>query len=763
LQLMLDNALCPEHAGKIIDKATGKERNTYPAIDKSKLIKQIGERVEQQIAFKYIQECFPDYFNALDKIFEGGRDDQPRSSSSQWRTNMKLALKRKADNLRAEGNDRDADRLEWKPFGNDSQSVGDWLYAGVMKYAQLKPEDGEPFYLFQEYMLKDENNKTRKFTNLSPEADKYRSEYLKKHKRFIVDDLPMLCPPVDADTGHYGSWLTSVQLSEPFENKGELRISKLMLDYINRLQSIPYKINPFVAAVMDYLVKRNRGLGKFVPHFYQEPLSVKQALGVVDLGDRAANTKELIELGDKFKEAKKDRCRQIGKEVKKVQKGRQSLLIWTNLQKLKGLDQFYYPYQWDFRSRAYCRCSTSPQPQGTDYSKAAIQFAEEQPIDDTSKFYVSVELANTAGKDKVSFSDRVKWVEKNQENIILVATCMDEDGDPEAAMRYLETLSEPWQFLAAADTYYHCFILKDRKTTGLRCGVDMSCSAAGIHAGWKRDKADAEAVNVTPGTKPQDLYLRVWSKLLEINRIAAVPAIRPAALDQLTELGYGRKLAKKMVMVFQYSAGIRKQMEEFYQIHDELPSHLQLNKSETKELWKLWPQATEQSMSVDAVISWFQARVTELHKMGKKEILIPNATGAVQVMRYPLYEVKQVKSFHTGRLTEYIPTGEVDLRAWKRAITANATHMCDAAILAIGLHDFDSAFSTVHDAAYTYPNKSMQEMLDRLRKGYVEAVKMDIWDEFRKINGLPLDPATAFPKTNTLDLDDVLNSDYIFA
>ncbi len=89
--------------------------------------------------------------------------------------------------------------------------------------------------------------------------------------------------------------------------------------------------------------------------------------------------------------------------------------------------------------------------------------------------------------------------------------------------------------------------------------------------------------------------------------------------------------------------------------------------------------------------------------------------------------------------------------------------MCDSAIMCLALHNFPFAFSTIHDAAHTYATGAMDLMIDKLKEGYIKAVEMDIWDEFRKLNGLPIEPSTDFPKTNTLDLEDVRNSDYIFA
>ena len=172
-------------------------------------------------------------------------------------------------------------------------------------------------------------------------------------------------------------------------------------------------------------------------------------------------------------------------------------------------------------------------------------------------------------------------------------------------------------------------------------------------------------------------------------------------------------------------------------------------------------------LSVQFIFSGQLNRTSGLYDLdedGKKEVLIPNATGAIQVMKYPLYDCKRVKSFHNGLITFREPTGEADLKGWRKAVLANATHMCDAAILSIALKDFEHSFSTVHDAAYCYATDAMTDMLQRLKQGFIEAVQFNIWDEFREINGLdPDDPHTSFPQTNTLNLTEVANSSYLFA
>ena len=753
IQITMENALMPAMKEKTINKKSGQELVVYPAGDRSSLIDKISKRVEQQIYFKYIEKCFPAYFNAVEKRCSGG-GDIPKSSSHYFRYNMMQALKNKADELRKEGKDIEADAMNFKPFGSDRKHIGSWLLSGLLKYSQL----------FKEETINLDGKQKLVYVVLTDSAKQYSKQYIASQQKIIIDDMPMLCPPVEATSNHFGSWLLSSEILTPLEHKGVLRISPQMTDYINHLQRVAYKVNPFIYELLDYLHSRNEKLGKFIPHEYTEPMDLAMALGVVRRGDYEAETSELLAKGDEFKQAKRKISQQKARQLRLVEKGRRSKQIFRALSSLKKSPEFYYPHMWDFRGRAYCLCKTSPEPQGMDYQKAAVMFAEPQPIDNRTKFWLSVEVANNAGVDKVAFSERIKWVEHHLNEVTLVAT-MFETGREQEAIAYLDTIDNPFQFAAACEEYYRCFIARDRKTTTIRVGVDMSCSAAGIHAGWKLDAYDAEAVNVTPSNTPQDLYKRVWEKLVKKNSHSRpYPPIRPQTLTALTDKGLGRTISKKMIMVFQYSAGIQKQMQEFYKIHDELPEDLQLDKEEVVAFRKLWSETTAETMSVDSVITWFQARVEEIYNAGKKVVLIPNATGSVQVMKYPLMkEVRRVQSFHNGRFTEYEDTGKPDLKAWKRAITANATHMCDSAIMCISLHDFPFAFSTIHDAAHTYATGAMDLMTDRLKDGYIQAVGMDIWDEFRKLNDLPIEPATDFPKTNTLNLKEVRHSDYIFA
>ena len=763
LQMTLDNALSQQLGDTIVDRKTGKLKKCKGQKNRDELIKEISSRIEQQLYFKYVNKLYPQFFKAVSKRCEGGGDDAPRSSAYYWRYNMMNAIKSKKEQFIEEGKLDEANLLDWRPFARSNKKhIGQWLLAGCIKYTSM----------FREVRV-GEKKSLQVFIKLSELYEQRKEEYFANHQPFIWEDLPMITEPVEATIDNYGSWLTTVEQSKPDSNKGFLEISPLTLEYVNRLQKVAYKINPFVAKVMDIIYEQNLKLGKFVPHQYQEPASVNARCNLSHMTDYKEQSQALVNHPD-YKEKRIERGREIAKQIKMIDQGRLARDIYLAMLKCRNSPELYFPYSWDFRQRCYSRCTQSPSPQGPDFSKALLKFTKECPVDKWTKHYLSIELANNAGMDKLNFDKRLKWTKKNEDKIKLVATMLDEDGDFNKGLAFLESIENenPWCFLAAADEYYHCCMLGDRTTTSLRVGMDMSCSGAGLMAGIRRCKTGATLVNVFPTNEPQDLYRACWDALVDLNDKQTTPIIRKEILQIWTSRKYGRAVAKKMIMVAQYGANEWKQMEEFYELHDELIEEEQLTKEEIKEFRKLWKQAMNEVCSFNFVVDWFQARVKEIFDSGANEIRIPTPTGSVQRMFYPIYKLKQVKSFYSGsmnyrdetRLTEYEPTDKPDLNKWLSSTPPNVIHSLDGSLLAIALHNFDEPFSSVHDAIYCYASNSMNKVLKKLKEAYVETVSFDIWTEFLKANNLPTDNPVSYPPiVGNFDIKEVLNSDYIFA
>tara|TARA_B100001989_G_scaffold199791_1_gene148321 strand:+ start:1627 stop:4233 length:2607 start_codon:yes stop_codon:yes gene_type:complete len=749
-QITLDNSMAPRFEFKIIDIKTGKPKRNKERINKDALILKIGKAIEDEIQFMYISSIYPQYFDSVNKYAAGGRDGTSRSSTYYWRSNVKRAIKKKQEELRGQEKFIEADALDWKPFSNmDRKHVGNWLLSGLLKYTGVFKEE--------RHQLKDRQNL---FIVLSDEAESNRDQYIEQHEKYCMDEVPMICEPVPATKEYFGSWLTTIETSRPYTNKGSLEISDQHIDYINKLQSVPYKINDFVLQVMDLLVEQNIKLGKFQPHTYVEPLSIVQRLGLnSDIG---------IENHPRFKEAKKERSKELNRQIALTEKGKLSTRIWRSAKQLVNYPTLYFPASWDFRGRVYIRCSNSPSPQGSDYSKALLKFSNAIPIDQRTKHFLAIDLANHAGMDKLNFDDRLKWTERHIAEIKLVATMLEPGGNPSAAVAFLSDLDDPFQFIASAEEYYHCFIVQDRKQTSVRVGVDATCSGAAVMAAIRRCKTGARLVNVFPSPEPKDLYRACWDALVELNSQYAEPLIRPSILNNWTTKKYGRKAAKLMIMVAQYGAGDQKQMDEFWQFHDqEVPTKYKLIKEEFKAVRKLWFPAMKRVCSFTFVLDWFQKKVQEIYDSGAKEVIIPTPVGSIQIMNYPEYDIHRVKSFHHGNLnykmSDYQPTDKPDINKWISAITANTVHSIDSSVMVLSFDNFPYDFSTIHDAAYTYAGEPMDFMIKNLKEGFIKACSFNIWDEFRKANNLPIDPKSPPPIVGNLDLDSVRQSDYIFS
>ena len=99
----------------------------------------------------------------------------------------------------------------------------------------------------------------------------------------------------------------------------------------------------------------------------------------------------------------------------------------------------------------------------------------------------------------------------------------------------------------------------------------------------------------------------------------------------------------------------------------------------------------------------------------------------------------------------------------KTATAANCIHGAgDAALLCMALGEFDHSFYAVHDSISTYIGKPMKDLQKRLRQAYREVVEFNLWNEIRAANGLPTGAKYNPALVNTLDLDLVEKSEYMF-
>jgi hypothetical protein len=109
------------------------------------------------------------------------------------------------------------------------------------------------------------------------------------------------------------------------------------------------------------------------------------------------------------------------------------------------------------------------------------------------------------------------------------------------------------------------------------------------------------------------------------------------------------------------------------------------------------------------------------------------------------------------------PDAKVNKRKMLDSITANCTHFTDSAALCEALFDCDTPFIAIHDACGMPPGQLLDCGIKRLKRGFIEATRHNVWDQFRIDNGLPLDHQTAGPIIGDLDLELIMDSNYLFS
>jgi DNA-directed RNA polymerase len=58
---------------------------------------------------------------------------------------------------------------------------------------------------------------------------------------------------------------------------------------------------------------------------------------------------------------------------------------------------------------------------GPDIGRGLLEFSEAKPLGERGLYWLKIHLANKMGKDKLSMSDRIKYVESNIDLILRCA------------------------------------------------------------------------------------------------------------------------------------------------------------------------------------------------------------------------------------------------------------------------------------------------------------------------------------------------------
>ena len=520
---------------------------------------------------------------------------------------------------------------------------------------------------------------------------------------------------------------------------------------INKLQKTGWKINSDLVAIVQEA--SNKGLfPKELPQrepFHVPAPDLPTGLKYDDMTDKQ---KEVLLEWKLLKKRimTKDKIRQ-GKAI--------SLASSMQLAHRLKSETFYFVYTCDFRGRIYCT-STSLSPQGTDSVKGLLKFAKGKVMGEAGLFWLAVNIANKFGYDKVTYEDRVQWVEDNEEAIKAVAT--DPLGE---GYKFASEADKPFQFIAACIEWARSDYGNNPNTVGyLPIGLDGACNGLQHFSALLKDVVGATATNVAVTEQPEDIYQRVADVCLKRIKLLNDPMAA-----KWIQVGISRKCAKTPVMTLPYGAtqqSARKYVLDY--VLDNIEkfncSDIEAKKYATWLTPHLWASISEVVIAARQGMDWLQSvtRSVLKHKPEQPVTWI-TPVGFPVYQPYVSYEEIRINTQIGGALKLNLrgrPTS-IDGTGQSSGIAPNYVHSLDNAHMVKTINSMsNSSLAMIHDDYGTHAADT-ELLFKRIREQFVDLYNdsnhLQDWVDQQNIEDYK-----ALPEIGNFDVKDVLKSEYFF-
>lgn len=596
--------------------------------------------------------------------------------------------------------------------------------------------------------------------------------------------LPCLVPPRDWTGIWAGGYHTKSLRQLPFvktRNRGlleELQNMPGQLDRVyraaNAMQRTAWRIRRPIFDVMQEAWDRRLPIAKLPD---RSPLTIPTSPVPSNL-KKADMSEEQAEAFKEWKRQARDiheyNARVVGKKVQ-VAKVLEIAAVYAEE------PAFYFPYQADFRGRLYA-VPMFLQPQGSDFAKALLEFADGLPIkNDRAAGWLAIHGANVFGFDKASLEERIGWVADNEETILRAAA----DPLDGVALDFWSRADKPWQFLAWCMEWAGFLREGYGFVSRMPIALDGSCNGLQHYAALLRDPVSGRSVNLTPGDAPSDIYADV----------AAVVTRKLEALVDSGEdddgmaaawlaWGVGRSDTKRSVMVLPYG-GTRFSCRDF--VMERLVKRAEEDKENPcpwgkEERFKaagflagfVWDSIGEVVVSARTGMDWLRSTSRAVVK-NEVPVVWQAPSGFIVVQAYANLKLREVKTRFGDKVIKLQVAEELDTLDVTRnvnGVAPNFVHSLDAAHMVdtIGrcLDDGIEDFAMIHDSYGTHAANT-DVLADHLRAAFVEMYAkndplVDFWERQRVAAGQEFAEGIAEPPAKgTLDIASVLDSQFFFA
>lgn len=564
-------------------------------------------------------------------------------------------------------------------------------------------------------------------------------------------------------------------------------------DAVNIIQNTPWKVNKKVMDVVNMVEKLNNTPIDDIPQM--EPLKPE---------DYAGETEEELK-------AWKKAAAGIYRREKARQSRRLSLSFIVNqANKFSQFKAIWFPYNMDWRGRVYAVPMFNPQ--GNDMQKGLLTLAVGKPIGADGFKWLKVHGANCAGVDKVTFEERIKWVEDNHDNIMATAKA------PMDSIEWWGKLDSPFCFLAFCFEYAGVMHHGLSYSCSLPIAFDGSCSGIQHFSAMLRDHIGGHAVNLTPSGKVQDIYRIVSDRIEEAlkallvngtdNEMVTHEDKKTGEITERLKLGtrelarqwltYGmsRKVTKRSVMTLAYGSKEYGFADQVYEdiVMPAIDSGSGAMFTEPSQASRFMAKMIWEAVSVTVVaavdaMKWLQgaAKLLAAEVKDKKtgEILKPCLpVHWVTPDGFPVWQEYRKKdttrlnlmflgSFNLQPTVNKGTKKELDKHKQESGISPNFVHSQDGSHLrktVVHTHRKYGvmSFAVIHDSFGTIPADA-EYLFRGVRETMVETyrdndVLLDFYEQFEyQLHESQRDKLPELPKKGKLNIEDILSSDFAFA
>ena len=664
------------------------------------VIESIGQAIEDECRMRHYEKEAPGLLNTLKKNY--------------W--HKSIGTKQKLTVIRTLMNRYNVKK--WEPWSTSVRvKLGAWLLDCIMESSGW----------FEKMPIR-EGRKTITYVLPTAEFLDIKDAVMNEAELFSPLTWPMIVEPNDWSNHEKGGYILNevmeghdlIRKTNPFPIQGETPLA-----FINKIQKVGYRLNPFTSRVASELQQAGISVGKFLPILHY---------------DLPPKPPDIEENYDSRKKYRRERAKVENLQKNEFRRSCRTRMTMQAVERFKDVERFYIPWSFDYRGRAY-PIPAFLTPQDTDFGKSLIRFSDESYLNEEAKEWLAFQVATTYGQDKDTWDERQQWV---LDHISLIENVAK---DPIDNIGSWEGASEPWQFLAACDEYYHCVIIGSRQTTGLAVATDATCSGLQILAGLARDQDTAKLVNVLPSSRPQDAYAKIAE--------TSLPNI-PKILHQY----WDRKCCKRVVMTIPYNA---KPFSNRTYIRDALKDKgFEIDKDDLT----IVVQAVRDAMHLVvpgpmSVMRWIEDEVSKAIKRGATELEWVTPSGFVVKQRIMKKKVEVIELKLLGRCQLKVATddtNEIDKNRHKAATAPNLIHSLDASLLHLTVQDFDNPIALIHDSVLCRAT-DMSELSKIVRQKYMYLfAENDYLNDWASQIGAELEP----PIIGDLKAASVIESTYFF-